>query len=369
MQTLVLFGGSFDPVHRGHLAVIEAAMKMDPAARIVVIPAGQSPLKEHATLNRSQRLIALIRATQHLKGIIISDFELLRTPPNYTIDTIHHLKQCYSPQSVAIVMGTDQLMQLEKWKDSDELLKIAHVWVAPRNGVLESEIRAKWATLSDHPDRCKILSMEEYHQSATQLKATDSITELRRSLPRVIGVTGRAGSGKSTASKILLTALNAQLIDLDKMGHKLLTVRYIQQKIVDRYGAELMCDGEINRRILGKIVFNDSSERQWLDQLMHPIMKQDVYDIIAKSHSNTIILDGALIRKIGLRSICGPLICIDATDEVILNNAGEGKLAIANVQDSRTVFADDADILIPNNNDITELTLNLQNLMDKDMVY
>ncbi|MDA1353153.1 MAG: nicotinate (nicotinamide) nucleotide adenylyltransferase [bacterium] len=370
MQSLVVFGGSFDPVHSGHLAVIESAMKRDPSAKVVLMPTGQSPLKNTMVFSRAQRLIALIRATHGLKGLTISDYELLRSGPNYTIDTFEYLRDRYQPRQMILLIGTDQLMQIEKWKDYTRLIENVSVWIAPRNGVSEAKIRAKWATLSQQQEHCHILEMNEINESATTIRQDSKQRKaLKTSLPRVIGITGRAGSGKSTATESLLGLLNAQLIDLDKLGHALLDVQYIKQKIADHYGAELIQDGRVDRRALGRIVFNDSAQREWLDNLMHPIMKQDVYDSVATSTATYIVIDGALIRKIGLRSLCDPLICIDATDEAILEHAGEEKLAIANVQAPRSEFAQDSDILIPNSGNQSDLNVILENLVKKDMVY
>ena len=116
MKTAI-FGGSFDPIHKGHLEIIDRLSKM--FDKVIVLPNYQNPLKSNATPAK-KRLEWLTKSiTQN--NVEISEFEINQNKPCYTIDTIKHFKQFYD--KITFVIGADNLLTLDKWKKIDELKK------------------------------------------------------------------------------------------------------------------------------------------------------------------------------------------------------------------------------------------------------
>jgi dephospho-CoA kinase len=124
----------------------------------------------------------------------------------------------------------------------------------------------------------------------------------------IIGITGRVGSGKSEAVKILQTKFQFELIDLDIIGHQLLTNQAIQQKLVSTFGTA-------DRQQLSTIVFNSPEKLQKLNQITHPEIHKIVVDTIKTSKEKHKIITGALLEEINLTKLCDKIILIWASDQ------------------------------------------------------
>jgi len=172
----------------------------------------------------------------------------------------------------------------------------------------------------------------------------------------VIGITGRAGSGKSTAAKIIQKELKAELIDLDQVGHELLATDLVRELLYERFGEDIMDKtSNVSRSKLGKIVFADPEKLTALNEIMHPLMDRSVRDQVRKNADKPILIVGALILEIGLRDICDHSIIVDAEDVLIEKHAGKAKLKIALVQRSREAYFEEGDYVILNSFEESEL--------------
>lgn len=129
-----LFGGAFDPPHRAHLAVAQEALHQCGLRRVILIPNGVAPQKDHAfeaAEHRFRMAQALVRGR---RGLSASRIEIDREGPSYTIDTIRAMKDdC--PEGLCFILGADQLLGIETWKESQALMRSVPFIVAPRPGV------------------------------------------------------------------------------------------------------------------------------------------------------------------------------------------------------------------------------------------
>ncbi len=132
-QLLCLFGGSFDPVHQGHLAMINHLLNLHPAVELVILPAAQSPLK-HTTTSFCHRLSMLKLATEHLARTHIDDRESNRPGPSYTIDTLREYRHEHPQQRLVWVMGDDGIADLDRWKSWSLFPELVHCLVLMRTG-------------------------------------------------------------------------------------------------------------------------------------------------------------------------------------------------------------------------------------------
>lgn len=128
----ILFGGSFDPVHQGHLETAAALRQQLGVSTVSLLPAARSPLKPDSTPD-AHRLAMLQLAIAAYPGLIIDERELQRPPPSYTVDTLLAMRTETGANTPLIwVMGSDTLAGLSQWKNWQTLTNLAHLLVVER---------------------------------------------------------------------------------------------------------------------------------------------------------------------------------------------------------------------------------------------
>ena len=130
-----LMGGSFDPVHLGHLIAAQDAREQMRLDRLLMIPAAQAPLKPNdVQSSAADRLAMLQAAVEGDPRLEISDYELNRGGISYTIDSARHFRACFPADDLYWIMGGDQLPQLHKWKEIGELVRLVEFIFLERPG-------------------------------------------------------------------------------------------------------------------------------------------------------------------------------------------------------------------------------------------
>lgn len=128
-----LFGGTFNPPHRGHVAVLRAAARLARFDLLEVTVAGDPYLKPDAALLDGEARLAMAHAAfDGLELVEVSDRELRRGGPTYTIDTVEELLGDFD--AVDLIIGADLVGQLPTWRRADELATLVQVGVVPRPG-------------------------------------------------------------------------------------------------------------------------------------------------------------------------------------------------------------------------------------------
>jgi nicotinate-nucleotide adenylyltransferase len=128
-------GGSFDPVHFGHLLAAQDAFEQHRLDRLVIVPAAQAPLKPNDAQSSAEDRLAMVRAsTEWDTRFEVSDFELKKGGVSYTIDSARHFRSIYPNDDLYWVIGGDQLPQLHLWKDIAELAGIVEFIFLERPG-------------------------------------------------------------------------------------------------------------------------------------------------------------------------------------------------------------------------------------------
>ena len=135
---MAVLGGSFDPVHSGHVALGSLFATALPAAELRVIPAGDPWQKNALLASPAQRVEMVKLAFAGLPStlrVTIDQREIRRGAPTYSIDTLRELRAECGPQvSLVFLMGADQLQRLDTWRDWQQLFEYAHFCVAARPG-------------------------------------------------------------------------------------------------------------------------------------------------------------------------------------------------------------------------------------------
>ncbi len=130
-----LFGGSFDPVHHGHLMVAQAAREALQLAELRFVPAGTQPFKQGAHGASAADRVAMLRlALAGLPGFAIETCEVEREGPSYTVDTLRTLEAREPGESFILLLGADAARELPRWREADEVLRRAKVAVLTRPG-------------------------------------------------------------------------------------------------------------------------------------------------------------------------------------------------------------------------------------------
>ena len=112
-----------------------------------------------------------------------------------------------------------------------------------------------------------------------------------------ICITGKSGVGKSVFSKYLAEELDALLIGFDKVSHMSLKDENIKNRISNFFGSDILVNGEIDRKRLGSIVFNDEEKMQFLNNLSQEFMEDYIDNLLIKTNKKYIVLEYALITK------------------------------------------------------------------------
>lgn len=138
-----LMGGSFDPIHNGHLVLAEQVRTRFQMDKILFIPTGNPPHKE-ATASKADRYEMTQLAIEDNEFFEISRIELDQDHKSYAIDTVKRMREMYGENTeVFFITGADAIIDLPTWKDVDELLKLCKFIGSTRPGIGETELSAQ----------------------------------------------------------------------------------------------------------------------------------------------------------------------------------------------------------------------------------
>ena len=128
-------GGSFDPIHFGHLVAAQDALEQCRLDRVILVPAAQAPLKPRDAQCPAEDRLAMARAAIGRDPRLgVSAYELRKGGVSYTIDSARHFKKQFPGDALHWIVGGDQLPQLHKWKDIAELAKLVEFIFLERPG-------------------------------------------------------------------------------------------------------------------------------------------------------------------------------------------------------------------------------------------
>jgi nicotinate-nucleotide adenylyltransferase len=135
LMRIGLFGGSFDPVHLGHLLVAQAAREEWKLDRIFFIPAAQSPFKPDRKLAAAEVRLRLLRlALAGCSDAEVDTQEIARGGVSYTIDTVRDFRHRFPGAELYFLIGADHVPFLPKWRDTSALAEILYFLIIPRPG-------------------------------------------------------------------------------------------------------------------------------------------------------------------------------------------------------------------------------------------
>jgi nicotinate-nucleotide adenylyltransferase len=162
-QKIGLFGGSFDPVHLGHLLVAQAAIEELGLDKLFFIPAAQSPFKLENKITPAEFRLQLLRlALAGKTNCEIDEQEIRRGGASYTIETLRGYEKKFPAAKLFYIIGADNISKLNEWREANELATLAEFVAMPRPGEPASEF--------PRPFRGKILKGFPVEISSSQIR-------------------------------------------------------------------------------------------------------------------------------------------------------------------------------------------------------
>ena len=151
VRRLGVMGGTFDPIHHGHLVAAEEALWQFGLDEVVFVPTGQPWMKQDREVSSAEdRYLMTVVATASNPRFSVSRVEVDRDGPTYTVDTLRSLADLYPGDELFFVTGADAVLEIFKWKDTDEVLRLAHVIAATRPGYDLTEFERGTPTENPH---------------------------------------------------------------------------------------------------------------------------------------------------------------------------------------------------------------------------
>lgn len=179
-----VLGGTFDPVHLGHLAIAEEVrIKLD-LDRVIFIPAGQPRLRADEYLTPTiDRLRMVELATGDNPHFQVCGIEIQRSGPTYTVDTLVELGQRFGPDtSLYFIVGADILGQFHRWKDPEKVLDACHLVVVSRPGHRDDDWPEWFQGADSSKDKVTQLEIPMVDISGTEIRRRASLGESVRHL-------------------------------------------------------------------------------------------------------------------------------------------------------------------------------------------
>lgn len=204
-ERLGVYGGSFDPPHQGHVHVLRSAMEHGRLARCLVVPAARSPFKSKGPSLDDEARLELVRAAfADIPGVVVDARELRRPPPSYTIDTLRELAVEHAAARLVLVVGSDNLPDLPRWREGRAILELAEPLVVPRGADRDALLERAGRGLDDEA-RARLargfLAVPAVPTSSTDLRErlarrdASALAELPSAVARLVVERGLYGWG------------------------------------------------------------------------------------------------------------------------------------------------------------------------------
>ncbi|MBS7359754.1 MAG: nicotinate (nicotinamide) nucleotide adenylyltransferase [Oscillospiraceae bacterium] len=175
MMKIGIYGGSFDPPHKGHKLLCENLKRISGVEKVLIIPASLSPFKTKNNVSGEDRF-NMCKLNFNESCYEVSDIELARGGKSYTVDTVNQIKNLYPESELYLFMGDDMLLSFNKWYKHEEILKLCKIVCACR-----SENLSELQNMKDYAEnvlgldgnRCIICESVPFEISSTEIRQAD----------------------------------------------------------------------------------------------------------------------------------------------------------------------------------------------------
>lgn len=236
-----VFGGTFDPVHKGHIAVAKTVIKQLNLDRMIFVPANIPPHKQSCRITDGYIRMKMLReAFHHNKVFDLADIEIKRSGVSYTVDTLAQLRSKYSNDELFLIIGSDMLKEFPLWNNPKKILELATLTVIGRENSMTY-------------DNAKLVSDEIIERFGGTIKLIDvsipdiSSTKIRYAIKNALPINDYVSFGvekiiyanalylDEDVNKIVLDL--KKRLDTNRFEHTMLVIREAVM-LADRYGVE-----------------------------------------------------------------------------------------------------------------------------------
>lgn len=171
MEHIVVFGGTFNPIHLGHIEIIKQVAALGGVTQVMIIPARVPPHKVCTDLACDADRLEMCRiAVADIEKVVVSDIELLREGKSYTVDTLKRIKRENPSAKLSLVVGGDMVVTFTEWYRYDEILDIADIIAVRRVGIDNNLFDTAVKHLINMDGRINVLKNTILGISSTEIK-------------------------------------------------------------------------------------------------------------------------------------------------------------------------------------------------------
>jgi len=167
-----VLGGTFDPIHSGHIVVAEETRARLNLAEVLFVPAAQPWLKEGSPILAAEHRVQMVRlAIADEPYFKLSTVEIDRDGPSYTVDTIAEMQaELGTGDELLLILGWDNLVQLPQWREPSRLINVCRLVAVPRPGYLLPDLNSLEAIIPELSRKLIVLDKPEVDISATEIR-------------------------------------------------------------------------------------------------------------------------------------------------------------------------------------------------------
>ena len=172
MARIGILGGTFDPIHLGHIQMAEEAYRQADLDQVLFLPSKIPPHKRNRNITEEFHRTAMIKlAIQHKSQFVYSDFELQRDGITYTVDTLRMLQEQNPEHDYYFILGGDSLFQLETWYHPEEIMSRVEILAISRYDMSREQVRARVEWLAqNYQARIQIVEMSRMDISSSDIR-------------------------------------------------------------------------------------------------------------------------------------------------------------------------------------------------------
>ncbi len=172
MKKIGIYGGSFDPPHKGHILLAENLRENCGVNKVIIIPAATSPFNE-GTYSSNEDRLEMCKLCFNKPHFEVSDIEIKRGGKSYTLDTVKEIKSLYPDSELYLFMGEDMLLSFHKWYKYEEILSLCKVAAACRLESRESFLKMQETVNTIHinnKDKFLVFDCAPLEASSTKIR-------------------------------------------------------------------------------------------------------------------------------------------------------------------------------------------------------